>query len=123
MGVEVRVSSEAVDIEISGWDRVLGFRTRIEIPLARVRAARVVPDGEAKSDLWIRTGGTAVPGLAAVGFFRGRHHKRQWWRVYRSDQVLVIDLDPASAFDRVVLEVDGPDAIAARINHKRRLLR
>jgi hypothetical protein len=120
MSVRVDTSPVAVDVRIGGMDRLWGFRKQIEVPLARVEEARVVPADEAKADLRLRTAGLGMPGLAAVGHFRGRERRRQWWRVYRGDRVVVIDLDPASAFDRLVLEIEDPETTAALVNAARR---
>lgn len=116
MSVTVAIDGDGLDIHVGGLDRWWGLRSRIEIPLARVTGARVVPTGEATADRWLRTGGLGFPGLAAVGHFRGRDAKKQWWRVYRGERVLIIDLDDTSHFDRLVLEVDEPDSIADAIN-------
>ena len=119
MAVSIEVSADALDISVDGLDQVWGFRKRIEVPLSRVVDARVVPAAEAKADGRWRSAGLGLPGVAAVGHFRGRGAPRQWWRVYRAEQVLVVDLDPSSAFDRLVLEVDDAEAVADRINAAR----
>lgn len=115
MSVTVSCAADVLDIDVRGADRFWGVRSRLEIPLSRVTDARVLPTREAKADLWIRTGGLGMPGVAAVGHFRGRAAKKQWWRVYRAPEVLVIELAPESTFDRVVLQVDDPAATAAEI--------
>jgi hypothetical protein len=115
VSVTVSCATDVLDVDVRGADRLWGLRSRLEIPLSRVTDARVLPTREAKADLWIRTGGLGVPGVAAVGHFRGRVAKKQWWRVYRAPEVLVIELAPESTFDRVVLQVDDPAAIAAEI--------
>lgn len=109
MGLEIIVDATALDVEVTGGDRFWGLRSRIEIPTERIIAASVQPTSEARSDLRIRMAGTAFPGYAAVGYFRGRRARSQWWRVYRSERVVVIDLDEFSRFDRIVLQIDPPD--------------
>lgn len=116
MAVEIRTSTKTLSLRVTGADRVFGLRSRLEVPMGEVIGARTLPAQEAKSDLWIRTGGLGLPGVATVGHFRGREAKKQWWRVYRAGEVLVIDLTPESRFDRLVLQVDRPDRTAARIN-------
>lgn len=118
MGLQVTVSDEAVDAHIRGLDRLLGFRTRLELPMQRITGVAVVPRRQAERDLRIRTGGTVVPGIATVGYYRGRRHKRQWWRVYRARSVLTIDLDARSTFDRVVLQCDDAEGVAFEIRSR-----
>lgn len=115
MTVRVEVSPVALDVFVEGADRFWGLRSRLEVPLGRVEGARVVQAGDARSDLRFRTGGLGVPGVATVGYHRGKEAVRQWWRVYRADRVVVIDLDDQSHFDRIVLEVDDPDVTASMI--------
>ncbi|MFN3216825.1 MAG: hypothetical protein ACE367_10050 [Acidimicrobiales bacterium] len=109
MGLEVRVDSTALDVNVTGADRFWGLRSRLELPTGRIVSAKVRPTSEAKADLWMRAAGLGFPRMAAVGYFHGRTAKRQWWRVYRADRVVVIDLDEASRFDRIVLQIDPPD--------------
>ncbi len=116
MSVRVETSPEVVDVFVSGFDRVVGFRSRIELPISRVEDARVLPKSQASRDVWLRTGGLGLPYLATVGYFRGVAAKKQWWRVYRAKQVLVISMKDASEFGRIVLEIDDPGAVAKEIN-------
>ena len=119
MGVRVETSSEVLDVFVDGADRYWGFRSRLEIPMSRVTGARVVDADEAKADVTWRTGGLGFPGVALVGHFRGREARKQWWRVYRADRVVVIDLTPDSQFDRIVLQIDDPEAVADAVNGAR----
>ncbi len=119
MGVQVVATGEVLDVFVSGMDRIWGLRSRLEIPMSRVDGARVAPAAEAKAELSIRTGGLGVPGLALVGHFRGRTVKKQWWRVYRAEAVLIVELSADSQFDRLVLQVDEPAAVAAAIEAAR----
>ncbi len=116
MNVRVEVGTEVVDVHVEGIDRLWGLRSRIELPVSRITAARVLPTSWAKGDLRLRAGGLGFPGLATVGHFRGRCAKKQWWRVYRAAEVLVICMDPKSSFSRVVLEVPNPEVVAESVN-------
>ena len=116
MSVRVEVGADVVDVHVEGIDRLWGLRSRLELPVSRITAARVLPANWARGDLRLRTGGLGIPGFAAVGHFRGSCAKNQWWRVYRADQVLVICLDPQSTFSRVVLELSDPELVAESIN-------
>ncbi len=119
MAVEIKTSAKALVLRVTGADLIFGLRSRLVVPMDEILGARTLPAQEAKSDLWIRTGGLGLPGVATVGHFRGREAKKQWWRVYRAKEVLVIDLAPESRFDRLVLQVDRPERTAARINNAR----
>jgi hypothetical protein len=115
MPVRVNCGTDVVDVVVEGGDRFWGLRKRLELPASRIIDARVMPTRDLKRDLMLRTGGTYFPGLATVGYYRGRDAKRQWWRVYRAEEVLVIDLCPASSFNRVVLQVNDPHEVCRQI--------
>lgn len=122
MGIGVSWSGNVMDVYIDGLDRVFGQRRRLEVPLTRVVEVRVLPRGIAESDISMFGRGLGIPGLIAVGHFRGRTGRRQWWRVRQGVELLVIDLSPDSTFDRVVLEVDDVHTTAAEISRTVRTL-
>ena len=115
MGIDVSWSDEVLDVHVRGLDRVLGLRRRLEVPLSRVLDVRALPRGIAESDALMPGTGFGLPGVLAIGYFRGRTGRRQWWRVHRARQVLVVDLSFDSELDRLVLAVADPDATAAAV--------
>ncbi len=118
MAVDVRVDRDVVDVCLDGWDRVWAMKQRLELPVSRIRDARVDDRKTALADVRWRTWGTGLPGVVGAGHHRGRKARKQFVVVYRGDRLLVIDLED-STFDRVVLQVVDPDAVAAAINSAR----
>ena len=53
--------------------------------------------------------GTALPGVIRSGSY-GSGPQRELWNVRRAARVLVIDLNPAEPYARIVLEVPTPTA-------------
>lgn len=118
MGIHVGCDGEVLDVVIDGAEQFFGLRKHIEVPVVRILDVRVDSAKDARSDLVLRTGGTWIPRRVTLGHFRGRRAKKQWWRVYRAAEVLVIDLSEKSAFDRIVLEVPEPMAMADLITDR-----
>jgi hypothetical protein len=98
-------------------ERILGLTGSFDVPAAQVRDVRVVPRAEAERGRGLRAPGTAFPGRIAIGRWRGRG-ATQYWNVRRAPNVLVLDLD-GGRFDRLVLEVPDPEAVAERIRAAR----
>ena len=83
------------------------------MPVARIAGARVETRIEALAGRGFRAPGTGVPGLIALGTWRGRRG-RQFWNVRRGRRVLVIDLR-GSGLTRLVLQIPEPEAVAERL--------
>lgn len=111
--VRLDVTGDHLDLWLDGWDAIWALRRHLEVPLAHVVAARVVPRAEALP-AGIRLGGTWVPGRIAAGRFWRPSAGRSFWSVRRAQEVLLVELR-AHPYRRLVLEVDDPAAKAAEI--------
>jgi hypothetical protein len=91
--VDVYVGDEQVAILLTGLDSVWALRSRLIIPLEDIVDARVIPRDSAREHLGWRFGGSYWPGTVAAGNFtvRGRHDQREFWSVYRDDEVLQLE--------------------------------
>jgi hypothetical protein len=70
----------------------LSFKTRLEVPVDRIRAAEAMPRAEVPFRPMIRAPGAYIPGLLRFGSY-GRKPNRHFWAVFRQDPVLVVDID------------------------------
>ena len=93
MAIELVVQDDAIDLTLSGWDRLWTLSRGIHLPIEQITDARVADVSPLKKDLGLRTGGGYWPGKMATGRFTWRHRKgvRQLWAVYGDKEVLVID--------------------------------
>lgn len=116
MAAQLAISPEQVTITFPGGHALLALKRSLCLPLADIAAVSVMAQREAKQSLGVRLGGGYWPGWFATGHFTYRRRKgeRQLWCCYRADRVLVIDTHRPKP-RRVVLQVDDPDAAAARI--------
>ena len=109
---QVTVEFGEVIIEIEAVDALWALRSQLEIPLAHIRSAACAADP--------RAAGTATPEAApAADILSAARLVRQasavFWEVRDPAKAVVIDLaDECCA--RLVVEVDDPTDVVARIN-------
>ena len=112
MSLDVHVHDDKVTIDLGGIDQVWCLKRHLEIPMADITDARVTTVAELKEGLGWRVGGGYLPGRMATGHFTMREPgHRQFWCVYRDEEVLVIDTtldNPA----RVVLQHPDRERLA-----------
>lgn len=116
-GTDVSADTRTVRFEMRGLDKLWALASRIEVPADTVRSARG-EDRRALRRLGWRVG-THLPGWIKAGRYRSRG-RTSFWNVHRARRVLVVDLEGAR-FDRVVVEVDDPDAAAATLRENLKL--
>jgi hypothetical protein len=114
MGIDVEIEGSDLVVRFSGADAVWAIAREVVVPLRLVRTA-CVADRKAVRPYALRLGGTSVPWYNAGRF---------WWRgkwefryTRRGDRVLVVECVDGARYDRLVLEVPDPDALAGRIAH------
>ena len=117
MPVDVRLDRNSVVIDVRGADMLASLRRRLEIPFADIVSARVDDVATLKPDLGIRVRGGYWPGRMITGRFttRGRKGGRQFWLVYRDQEVLVIDTS-RDRFHRVVVQHPAREELAREID-------
>ena len=118
MSIKVDIEGNELAVAFTGWDRVWTFHRGARIPLAHVASARVGNRDEEVRTARLRIAGSYIPKRMATGLFTMRSGGRQLWAVYRRRDVLVIDLTDEK-WKRLVLQVDDPAALAARIESAR----
>ncbi|HUR75365.1 MAG TPA: hypothetical protein VMZ00_13885 [Sporichthya sp.] len=119
MAVTVEVTTDAVAVCFRGVDRFWALSRGLRIPLERIDEAGASPRADAKRRCpKLRLPGSYWPGRLHAGSY-GWGERRQLWCVHRAQQVLAVDLH-GRPYARVVVEVDDPGAVAARIEAARR---
>jgi hypothetical protein len=110
---ELSVEGTDLVLHLRGIEKAEGFHRDIRVPLATVRAVRVVDsawDGELRG--W-RAPGTGLPKVIAVGTRRGDFGK-DFAAVHGSGPAVVVDLEGAD-YGRLVLTADDAEAMAAPV--------
>ena len=109
----VTVTADHLVVEPTGLNKVWSFTRRLQFPLERVRGATFDPGTRLEPKGW-RCPGLGLPRKLA-GTFRAGGGK-QFWNVSGYDRAIVVTLDDAERFDRLVLTVDDPNDVVDAIN-------
>lgn len=115
MAVTVALQGDVVGVELTGADRLLAFKSRLDVPTSRITAARAMHYGEVSytQGTWLRAPGGYLPGVFHHGSY-GRRPKREFWAVFGRPPVLVIDVAEWD-YHRIVLSVPDPERVVAEL--------
>jgi hypothetical protein len=94
-------------------DALYSLKGRLDLPLSQIQGIAVA-SREQVPRTGLRLPGTSVPGVIRAGCY-GTGPARDFWNVRRGDTVLVIQMRPGASYRRVILQVDDPEAEAARL--------
>ena len=111
--LDIDVDTGRLVIALHGWDAVYCARRQIVVALDQVAGVAASPR-ELVPAKGLRLPGTSFPGVIRAGSY-GTGARRDFWDVRRAQIVLVIQLNPGSAYRRLVLEVADPHAEALRL--------
>ena len=115
MGVQLRLTDDAVVVRLTGRDRACAWRQGVHLPLTRVLGARPMARGDAiAASPRVHLPGLSIPGMLRAGSY-GIGERRQLWAVHGAEQVLAIYLR-GEPYHRIVVEVDDPVALSRAIN-------
>lgn len=110
---EVQITLNTLVIDVTGLDKILALKSRLEVPLEHVLGVEVQPQ-EAHS-WWhgLRLPGTHLPGVVTAGTF---YWSGDWvfWDVHDPDKTIAIHLQHEH-YSRLVIQVDEPDGTAEAI--------
>jgi hypothetical protein len=106
----VSITSGEVSVQLSMPEKIGALRGDIRFPRSAVRTVRVVDEPFAEIG-GIRSPGTRIPGVMALGTWR-LSGGREFVAVYRGDRGVVLDLDTNhAAYQRIILSTKDPDGI------------
>lgn len=111
----VRVAGDELLVDLTGLEKLEGFRGNISVPTSAVRDVRFTEDpwSELRG---IRAPGTGVPGVIAVGTRRGQGFK-DFAAVHGKGPAVVVELDGA-AFDRLVVTEDDAEGAVRELRRE-----
>jgi hypothetical protein len=106
--VELSVNGSDLHVEILGWDKFLGMRSSIDVPLSAIKNVSRV--AELPKFRWtdIRVLGTGLPRTLAVGtFWIGSPHRWAYLDVRRSSKEIVsLELE-GQFYHSIIVEVEN----------------
>jgi len=106
------VEGDELHLQLSTWEKIGAFHSDIRVPTDSVAAVDVatVPRSTVRG---MRSPGTGLPGVVALGTWRYRGGP-DFIAVYRNRPSVVVTLRN-QPFTRLIVSVDDPDAVAAEI--------
>lgn len=119
MPIDVQPTADLIVVTLTGPSRIFGLKGRLDIPRSHVTSVEVMArrDVPPTPGTWLRAPGTHIPGLVRYGSY-GREPNREFWAVYRQQEVLVVGITDW-AYRRVVLATRDPHADARLVEEAR----
>jgi len=124
VAVLIEANGAAVTVELSGWDRVMNWRRRVQFESGTIATVSVVDRSSLEQMIdhralgWGTHNGLKRPGRRRIGSMLGRGVSgKQFWAVQPgpgSLPLVVLDLNDHE-FQRAVLEVDDPESFRTKI--------
>lgn len=104
--VEISVAGDRLVFEVEGMDKFWALKSRLEIPIAHVKRARV--DEDAAKGWWhgVRIWGADLPGVITAGTFY-RKGRVVFYDTHKPEQTIVVELDHED-YDQLILQVRDP---------------
>lgn len=104
--VEISIEGDRVHFDVEGLDRLWSLRSRLDIPLAHIRAVQFDP--EAARGWWhgLKLLGTNIPGILTVGTFY-QHGEVVFYDVHDPERTIVLELEHET-YKRLIVEVEDP---------------
>ena len=104
--VQISIEGDRVHFDVEGLDRLWSLRSRLDIPLAHIRAVQIDP--EAARGWWhgLRLLGTNIPGILTVGTFY-QHREIVFYDVHDPERTIVLELEHET-YKRLIVEVEDP---------------
>jgi hypothetical protein len=115
MNAHIDIDETAITVRPRGLDVVWTTRRRIRVPLEHVLGARIDPD-VVRHGPWLGAGYTdALLDYTVAAGPMVVHGHREFWDVHFPERSVVVDLADEQ-FERLVIDVDDPEATVAEIN-------
>jgi hypothetical protein len=110
---KLEVVDGRVEVRLSTLERIGALRGDVSVPVGAVLDVRTsgYPFGELRG---IRAPGTGFPKVIALGTWRRRGGK-DFVAVYQGQSAVVVEVLPGSEFDRLIVGIDDPKAVAENL--------
>jgi hypothetical protein len=111
--VLISIEGDRVHLDVEGLDKFWAFRSRLDIPLAHIRAVHIDP--EAARGWWhgLRIMGSNIPGVLTAGTFY-QDGGIVFYDVHDPERTIVLELEHET-YKRLIVEVEDPQKTRATI--------
>ncbi len=113
---EVEILENSLIVHVKGMDKILAFKSQLEVPLAHVVSAEVDPNTVQEFErlfIGIKAPGTGLPGVIRAGTWYTDNGK-VFWDVHDAHKSITIRLADET-YSRLVVEVEDPATTCSRI--------
>ena len=113
---EVEITEHSLIVHVKGMDKVLAFKSQLEVPLSHVVSAEVDPSAVQEFEslfIGIKAPGTGIPGVIRAGTWYTNNGK-VFWDVHDAHKSITIRLADET-YSRLVIEVADPAATSSQI--------
>lgn len=109
--VEITISGDKAIFEVEGWDKLWTLRSRLEIPLTRIKGVHADPKPAMGWFDGLKLAGTGIPNIFKAGIFY-QEGNIVFWDVHNPEKTIVIDLEHEH-FAKLIIEVaDSNEAVS-----------
>ncbi|MGE5305007.1 MAG: hypothetical protein ACM3TN_16975 [Alphaproteobacteria bacterium] len=112
--VTIKIDADKAVFEVQGWDKLWSLRSRLEIPLAHIKGARIDPAPAMGWFQGLKLAGTDLPNIFRAGTFY-QQGELVFWDVHEPKNTIVIDLDH-ERYKKLIIEVVDPQQEVKKIN-------
>jgi hypothetical protein len=110
----IEIEGGRLVVNVEGADKLWALRSRLEIPLAHVRGARIDPAFVSHERYkGLKIAGARLPGVITAGSFR-QEGDTVFWDVHDPQKAIIIELAD-ERYARLVVEVEDASATVAAI--------
>jgi len=111
--VQISIEGDRVHFDVEGLDKLWALRSRLDIPLAHIRAVQIDP--EPARGWWhgLRLLGSNIPGILTAGTFY-QQGGVVFYDVHDPERTVVLELEHET-YKRLIVEVEDPPKARAMI--------
>jgi hypothetical protein len=112
--VRISIEGDHIHFHVEGFDKLWALRSRLDIPLAHIRAVQIDP--EAARGWWhgLRVMGSNIPGILTAGTFY-QQGGIVFYDVHDPERTIVLELEHET-YKRLIVEVEDPKTTRAMID-------
>ncbi|MGC2494187.1 hypothetical protein [Candidatus Binatus sp.] len=114
--MELSVEGDHLHVQILGWDKFLGMRSTINVPLTAIKSVREAPGFPEFQWTDVRVLGTGIPRKIAIGtYWIGSPHRWAFLDVRSSSKDIVALEIEGEFYSRIIVEVKNAPAAIQQI--------
>ena len=111
--VRISIEGDRVHFDVEGLDKFWAFRSRLDIPLAHIRAVEIDPEAARGWYHGLRMLGSNIPGVLTAGTFY-QQGGIVFYDVHEPERAIVLELEHET-YKRLIVEVDNPQTTKTMI--------